>query len=154
MKRWVLLFAACLCFSAVASAQAAEDNPKLEAFIGYSYLHFHEPGGDLVIDGENFGPVPSLNASLNGGSASVSYSPIKHLGLVGDFGGYVSTNGGNLGGSAIFTYLFGPKIAVRTGKFTPFAQFLLGGATATGAGGAAALPGRRAGGRHESDPSY
>jgi opacity protein-like surface antigen len=138
MKRWVLLFAASLCFSAVASAQAP-DNPKLEAFIGYSYLHFHEPGGDLVVDGENLGPVPALDASLNGGSASLAYSPINHLALVGDFGGYASTQGGNLAGAAILTFLFGPKIEVRTGKFTPFAQFLVGGAHVTGSGGSSSF---------------
>jgi hypothetical protein len=42
MKRWVLLFAAFLCFSAVASAQ--DEAPKVELFGGYSYLHFDAPG--------------------------------------------------------------------------------------------------------------
>ena len=119
MKRWVLLFAASLCLSAVASAQA-EDNPKLEGFIGYSYYHFEDPG-------DNIGDLP-IRANMNGGSASVSFNPIKYLGVVADFGGYAASNSSELGGGSIYTYLFGPKVAIRMGRFTPFAQFLGGGA--------------------------
>lgn len=118
-----MLLAAFLCFSTVASAQA-EDNPKLEAFVGYSYYHFEDPGNHLGGD-EALGPI---RANLNGGSASVAFGPVKYLGVVADFGGYTSTASSNLGGGSIFTYLFGPKVAIRTGRFTPFAQFLLGGA--------------------------
>jgi hypothetical protein len=135
MKRWVLLFAVSLCFSAVVSAQA-EDNPKLEAFVGYSYYHFEDPGNHL--GGENaIGPI---RANLNGGSASISYNPFKYLGIVGDFGEYASTEGSALGGPRIFTYLFGPKVALRTGKLTPFGQLLFGGARlGIGSGGLSAF---------------
>jgi hypothetical protein len=51
---------------------------------------------------------------------------------VGDFGGYY--NNSEFGGT-LFTYLFGPKIAIRTGRFTPFGQFLFGGAHADVGGG-------------------
>ena len=43
-----------------------------------------------------------------------------------DVGGY---DGGDNGlNGALVTYLFGPKIAIRRGKITPFFQVLLGGA--------------------------
>lgn len=75
MKRWALLFAAFLCFTAVASAQ---DNPKVEIFGGYSYYHFDAPG--------TFFAGPAILADLNGASASVAVNPFSHLGLVADFG--------------------------------------------------------------------
>jgi Outer membrane protein beta-barrel domain len=118
MKRWVLLFAAFLCFGAVASAQ---DFPKVEVFGGYSFYHFDSPGSA-------FFDTSPLRASMNGGSASISVNPFTHLGLVADFGGYASGNNSDLGATDIITYLFGPKVAFRSGRFTPFAQFLVGGA--------------------------
>jgi hypothetical protein len=130
MKRWVLLFVATLCFSAVASAQA-EDNPRLEGFVGYSYLHFEDPGDYLGIPNG----IGALRANLNGGSASIAFNPFKYLGVVADFGGYGSGNNSQLGGSTIYTYMFGPRVALRTGRFTPFAQFLGGGAHLTAGGG-------------------
>jgi len=87
MKRWVLLFAAFLCFSAVASAQ---DAPKVEIFGGYSYFHFDAPGLASEED-------PPILANLNGGSASVAVNPLKYLGLVADFGGYTSGESSDLG---------------------------------------------------------
>jgi hypothetical protein len=123
MKRWVLLFAAFLCFSAVASAQvfsAQEGTPKVELFGGYSYYHFDAPG--------TLATGPAILANLNGGSGSISVNPFKYLGLVADFGGYHATQNSELGNANIYTFLFGPKIAFRSGPFTPFAQVLFGGA--------------------------
>jgi hypothetical protein len=131
MKRWAFLIAALLCFSTVASAQA-EDNPKLELFGGYSYFHFEDPGNHL--GGED--AIGPLRANLNGGSGSIAFNPFKYLGVVADFGGY--NNNVDLGGT-IFTYLFGPKVAFRTGRFTPFAQVLFGGAHLTTGGGLSAF---------------
>jgi opacity protein-like surface antigen len=124
MKRWVLLFAASLCFSAMASAQA-EDNPKFEGFVGYSYLHVEEPGDYLGFENDG---TPPLRANLNGASASIAFNPIKYLGLVADVGGYKGTEAGQYAGGNIITYLFGPKLSFQKGRFTPFAQALFGGA--------------------------
>ncbi len=112
MKRLALLCGAMLLFAGLASAQ---DSPKVEVFGGYSYLRANEGG-----QGFNF----------NGGSGSLAYNLTPWLGVVGDFGGY------HWGGSGLFqgedatveTYLFGPKVALRHGPITPFAQVLFGGA--------------------------
>lgn len=113
MKRWALLFGGMLLFAGIAAAQ---ENPAVEVFGGYSYLY-------VTVSGTNY------TASANGGSASVSFNPNSWLGLVGDFGGY--TGGTSSINGSLYTYLFGPKIAYRTHKFTPFVQALFGGAHVT-----------------------
>ncbi|MGH9691311.1 MAG: outer membrane beta-barrel protein [Candidatus Acidiferrales bacterium] len=112
MKKWVLLCGLTLLFSLAASAQ---DNPKVEAFGGYSYVHTNDQGA---------------SANFNGGSGSVSLNLNNWLGGVADFGGYhTSTNGAD---ATVVTYLFGPKIAFRrSDRITPFAQVLFGGAHAS-----------------------
>jgi opacity protein-like surface antigen len=114
MKRLALLCGALLLFAGIASAQ---DTPKLEAFGGYSYLRV-SPGDD------------SGSFNFNGGSGSLAYNFTPMLGVVGDFGGYHwSQDGGD--GTAV-TYMFGPKVALRHGPITPFAQALFGGAHGSG----------------------
>jgi len=107
MKRRILLCGLMLLLPMVASAQ---EGPKAEIFGGYSYVHVSDVG----------------SANLNGGSSSVSFNPKSWLGIVGDFGGYQGTKSG-LDGS-VLTYLFGPKVAFRKGRVTPFVQGLFGGA--------------------------
>jgi opacity protein-like surface antigen len=122
MKRWALLsgvmLGIVLLFASAASAQ--DEVPKVEIFAGYSYVH-----GNLGFR------IPGFN--MNGGSASVSFNPWSSLGIVADFGGY---HVGNIGGLSvdgnIYTYLFGPKLAYRSGRWTPFVQALFGGAHASG----------------------
>jgi opacity protein-like surface antigen len=111
MKKWVLLCAAALLFSGMASAQ---DFPRVEAFGGYSYAHLS---------------ADSVSSNLNGGSASVAYNLYSWLGVVGDFGGYHGD--ANFGNANLYSYLFGPKIALRHGPITPFVQALFGGAHAS-----------------------
>lgn len=121
MKRWVLLCGAMLLFAAGASAQ--EETPKAEAFGGYSYVR-----GNL-----GFG-IPGIN--LNGGSGSFSYNPTEWLGLVGDVGGYhLAKIGSESVDTTLVTYLFGPKIAYRKGRWTPFVHALFGGAHGSGSSG-------------------
>jgi hypothetical protein len=100
--------------------------PRVEWFIGYSYLR----------------AIPELAAGnrlvyLNGGSTSIAFNFNRHLGLVGDFGGFddsklLLTGTGqpssavNSSGTA-YTYLFGPRFSYRTRRITPFAQVLFGG---------------------------
>jgi outer membrane immunogenic protein len=118
MKRWALLCAALLVSAGYASAQ---DHPTAEAFGGYSYLRVNPDNG---YPGENF----------NGGSGSISVNPLPWLGVVADFGGYKwsgSANGGDFD-FTVFSYLVGPKFALRRGRFTPFAQTLFGGARLSG----------------------
>ena len=113
MNRLALLCGALLIFAGAASAQ---DYPKFEAFGGYSYLHVNE-----FNTGYNF----------NGGSGSLAYNFTPMLGVVADFGGYHWSgpfeDEGNLTINVV-SYLFGPRVSLRHGKFTPFAQALFGGA--------------------------
>jgi hypothetical protein len=120
MKRWMLLLVAFLCFGAAASAQAFNSAPTGDVFVGYSYYHFDAPG--------TFFAGPAILADMNGGSASLGVYPFAHLGVVADFGGYVSGANSELGNAYILTYMFGPRVIFRSGHFTPFAQFLVGGA--------------------------
>lgn len=112
MKRLALLYGALLLFSGIASAQ---DSPKLEAFGGYSYVRANEFNTGL---------------NFNGGSGSLAYNLTPMFGIVGDFGGYHwSQNGVD---ATVVSYLFGPKVSLRHGPITPFAQLLLGGAHVSG----------------------
>jgi outer membrane immunogenic protein len=117
MRRWALLCGVMLLSAVAASAQ---DAPKVEVFAGYSYLHTSLSG-------------TGVTASLNGGSASVSYNPNSWLGIVGDFGGY--HGGGDEFGDGVngvvYTYLFGPKATFHVGRITPFIHTLFGGAHAS-----------------------
>lgn len=100
--------------------------PRIELFLGYSYLR----------------AVPSISADnrlawLNGGSASIALNLNRHLGIVGDFGGFndteiklFGTNPSSVPDSSgtVYTYLFGPRLSFRNdGRITPFAQVLFGG---------------------------
>ncbi len=106
--------------------------PKAELFLGYS--HFRgaptlRPGNRMV--------------GLNGGNASLALNFSRYFGLVADFGGYNTTELRLSGAGAapprvadadgkVFTYLFGPKFALRnSSRLTPFAQVLFGGAHAS-----------------------
>jgi opacity protein-like surface antigen len=114
MNKLALMCAVLLIFAGVASAQ---DNPRFEAFAGYSYLHVNPGSGES-------------SESFNGGTGSLAYNFTPMFAVVADFGGYHFNGpaaGGNLD-AALVTYLFGPKVSLHHGPITPFAQALLGGA--------------------------
>jgi len=112
MRRLLLLSFGLLLFPLSSRAQS------VDASIGYSYFRLGGSGG--------------LNQ--NGVSGSLAYNPNKWLGIVGDFGGYHASPGGVSFNT--YTYLFGPRVSLRNpSKFSPFAQFLLGGSRLTDGGG-------------------
>jgi opacity protein-like surface antigen len=112
MRRLLLLSFGLLLFPLSSRAQS------VDASIGYSYFRLGGSGG--------------LNQ--NGVSGSLAYNPNKWLGIVGDFGGYHASPGGVSFNA--YTYLFGPRVSLRNpSKFSPFAQFLLGGSRLTDGGG-------------------
>jgi outer membrane protein OmpA-like peptidoglycan-associated protein len=102
--------------------------PKVELFLGYSYLR----SVPAPADGNRL-------VWLNGGSTSIAYNFNRHLGLVGDFGGFDDSQTRLAGTGAIpsstvdssgtaYTYLFGPRLSFRNHeRITPFAQALFGG---------------------------
>lgn len=99
----------------------AQDFPKLDAFLGYSYVRANPATSG----------VDSFN--LNGGSANVAYNVNHWLSGVGDFGGYTNGNILSTGiDGTVSTYLFGPRISYRHfGRITPFGQVLFGVAHAS-----------------------
>ncbi len=117
----VVCLVALFSITAVASAQ---DVPKLDVFVGYSYLR------------ENPSTSGLSGFNLHGGSASVAYNANHWLGAVADFGGYHANNilGSGIDGT-VSTYLFGPRFSYRHyERVTPFAQTLFGVAHASGTG--------------------
>jgi hypothetical protein len=109
------------------SAGLNTGSPKVELFLGYSYLR----------------AVPTLAAGnrlvwMNGGSTSIAFNFNRYLGLVGDFGAYTnsqirftgaytSTVNVNNANVAAFTYLVGPRFSFRKyDRMTPFVQALFG----------------------------
>lgn len=112
-------------------AAMAQDAPKMEAAIDYSYARYSPS--------HNF--IPN-SYSLNGGGGSFAYNFSKYFGFKADFQGYGSNTqkftipAGTIcptgcSGSVqanLFTYLFGPQIGLREGRFRPFAHLLFGGA--------------------------
>jgi hypothetical protein len=92
--------------------------------------------------------VPS-SYSLNGGGGSFLFNFAKYVGIKADFQGYGSNQqnfnipagsticpagcAGNVQAN-LFTYTFGPRIGLNSGKFRPFGQALFGGAHSNFAG--------------------
>jgi hypothetical protein len=113
LKLVVSLLVVLSLFGATARAQ---ETPKVDIFVGYSYL-IANPG------------VRGIDSfHLNGGTGSIAYNAKSWLSAVADFGGYTqgnvpfTRNSGTLG-----TYLFGPRVSYRHfGKLTPFGQVLFG----------------------------
>ena len=66
------------------------------------------------------------------GVVELEYNAKSWLGVVGDLGGFYATSSGNgsfAGG--VFSYLLGPRVNFRHGRFTPFVQALFGGVRTT-----------------------
>jgi len=120
MKSKLLVSLLAALFLSVVSAHAQETAPKLDVFVGYSYLQAN-PG----VNGVN-------SFHLNGGNANVAYNVNHWLSGVADFGGYTNANVLNTGNNGtLSTYLFGPRLSYRHyRRFTPFSQVLFGTAHA------------------------
>ncbi|HEV2351707.1 MAG TPA: hypothetical protein VG028_17890 [Terriglobia bacterium] len=113
------LLAALLLFAAAASGQGAS---PIEVSLGYSYVHANAPPGQCGCFNMN-GASGALAASLGHGFSAVA-----------DVGGYFQHNVvGAQRSLTIETYLFGPRYSsYHWKKWTPFAQFLAGGAHGSG----------------------
>ena len=115
------------------TAALAQDTPKIEAPLDYSYFRFNP---------ENSGIVPAF--SLNGGGGAMAVYLNSWLGIEGDLQGYGSTthnfnfppdkvaacpNGCSIHAQGnLFTYNVGLILKKRAGKFEPFGEALFGGA--------------------------
>ena len=100
---------------------AAQDEPKVGAYLGYDYVRFNSATN-----------VPAFSA--NGGSGQFIYKFNHWLGAVADLG---AVNNQNLAGihadTTIANFLFGPRITSSRhhSRFQPFGQVLFGGVYAT-----------------------
>jgi hypothetical protein len=100
-------------------------NPQRSNCGGYYYARFN-------VSANVPGIAPSATYNGNGGGGQLEYNANRWLGVVGDLAGFYATISGNgsfAGG--VFTYLLGPRVNFRHGKFTPFAQALFGGVRTT-----------------------
>ncbi len=105
----------------------AQDYPKFEVPIGFSFVNVHP----------NLAPITSFN--MFGGGGGFVYNVNSLIGIKADFFGYTQGSGlrdqlkkdglvaGNVNGNA-FTYMFGPQFKKHSGMFQPFGQALFGAA--------------------------
>jgi opacity protein-like surface antigen len=99
---------------------SAQETPRAELFIGYSYLHLDDGVS------KKLGFLFPTGGSANGWNVSIDGNVNRWLGLVADFSGHYGAIR-----SIDFnrhSFLFGPRVSYRHKKFTPFAQILFGGA--------------------------
>ncbi len=105
---WALLLAAC-------AIAAAQDTPRAEVFLGYSYNRVNSASN-----------VPAFSA--NGGSGQFVLNLGKWIGAVADVG---AVHNGNVGGyhldTTLTNFLFGPRIPIRGHRVIPYFQILFGG---------------------------
>jgi hypothetical protein len=94
---------------------AAQDVPKMETFLGYTYLRANSAA--------NASPY-----SANGGSGQFAYNFNKWVGGVADLG---AVHNGNLSGAQIdnttANFLFGPRLSFRHARLRPYVEILWGG---------------------------
>ncbi|MGD1023505.1 MAG: outer membrane beta-barrel protein [Candidatus Sulfotelmatobacter sp.] len=125
MRKGIVLGLLLGLFGTAPGAKAQEESSKYEVYGGYYYVRFN-------INANLPGVAPSATYNGYGGGGQFEYNARNWLGVVGDLAGYGATstaNGALVGGA--FTYLFGPRVNFRRGRFTPFAQALFGGIRTT-----------------------
>lgn len=98
-------------------ALAAEDHPRAEVFGGYQYTRV--------------GMAPGIGA--NGWNAAVTLNANRWFGVTADFSGAYQDVA--LVGLRAHTFTFGPTVALRGERVTPFAHVLLGGFRGTAGSG-------------------
>jgi Outer membrane protein beta-barrel domain len=121
-RKWICLVGF-LCL--VSLAAGAQDYPKFEVPVGFSFVNVHP----------NQAALTSFN--VFGGGGGIVYNFLPMVGLRADFMGYTQGTGqrlivdgqlvGNVSGN-LFTYMFGPQFKKHSGKFQPFAEALYGAA--------------------------
>ena len=99
-------------------ARAQEQTPWLEAYAGYDYTRYNATNN---ISG--FPASQSVNG--NGGGGQVEFDATRWLGVVGDLAGYAVARNGFATTHQI-SYLLGPRVNFRRGRFNPFVQVLFG----------------------------
>ncbi len=120
MRKSILLCGAIL---AVAMAASAQEQPRVEAFAGYSYMRMNIPTSPFAFTSSNTSGI-----GFNGGSGQVSFNLTNWLGAVADFGGYTSNSLDLPTDTNVISYMFGPRVWMGSGRLRPFGEALFGGA--------------------------
>jgi len=119
-----------VCVILAATLAQAQVPTRGNVFFGYSYS-----GGDAVLHSPFFFPA-SHSTGLNGWEGSLEGKFLPWIGVVADLSGRYGSH--NVLACSIdvcsnlkinvktYTLLFGPRVSVPVGKFTPFAHFLVG----------------------------
>jgi hypothetical protein len=104
---------------------AAQEYPKFEVPVGFSFVNVHP------------GQAALTSFNVFGGGGGFVYNVTSLIGIKADFMGYTQGTGqkltqngqylGNVSGN-LFTYMFGPQIKKHSGKFQPFGEALFGAA--------------------------
>ena len=98
---------------------AAEDVPRMETFLGYTYFRANSATN-----------VPAFSA--NGGGGQFVYNFNKWLGLVADLG---AVHNGNISGvhldTTLTNFVLGPRVTLRKGRLAPYFNVMWGGVYAS-----------------------
>ena len=106
-------------------AKAQEEPSKFDLYGGFYYARIN-------VNANVPGMAPSATYIGKGGGGQSEYNVNNWLGVVGDMAGFYATSAGNGAfAGAFLTYLAGPRVNFRHGKFTPFVQTLFGGVRST-----------------------
>jgi len=125
MRKVVAVWFGLVIFATLASAQIPTSG---NIFVGYSFERSNWSG----LTGESSG------TNLNGWEASLEGKVFPHFGIVTDFGSHYGsqsftalTPNGPFNTSVSghqWEILFGPRVSVSVGRFTPFAEVMIGAA--------------------------
>ena len=125
--------------SAFITAAAAQIPTSGNVFVGYSYLS-SDLNSKLTTKDVSFGN----RASLNGWNGSLEGKVLPFVGIVADLSGHYGSENlpapcGGLGSGCagnqkakMYSVIFGPRLSVPIGKFTPFAEALFGASHISG----------------------
>ena len=106
-------------------AKAQEQPSRFDLYGGYYYARIN-------VNANVPGIAPSATYIGEGGGGQLKYNAKNWLGVVGDLSGFYATSAGNGAfAGAFLTYLLGPRVNFKHGKFTPFVQALFGGVRTT-----------------------
>lgn len=136
MFRSAAIAIALFLFTALANAQIPTSG---NVFFGYSF----ENTGSTALDN-------ITRANLQGWEGSLEGKLVPFLGIVTDFSGHYGTQNfteltpdGPITASLTgheYEVLFGPRVSVPVGKFTPFGEFMVGLAHISSSGSGAGFP--------------
>lgn len=126
MKMSFAVIGATLAFTLVAAAQ---DVPRTEVFLGYTYLRFNSDFDTFNTPFGIFDPrLDRRSFNANGGSGQFAYNFTNHFSAVLDLGGVTSGDRGRFNrDTTVGSFLLGPRFGKRGGRWRPYGQVLFGG---------------------------